>query len=125
MREAARKTKSNLNSETESLTKQNQKWSLKDFKIGPVIAKGCSAVVYGVKCLLEGFEDQALAMKMMFNFHAESNAQVILKSMQKETIVAQNISVEIDQIKSKNVIVSPHPNIVEMYTAFSDYIPGT
>ena len=61
-------------------------------------------------------------MKMMFNFHAESNAQAILKSMQKETIVSQNIA---DLPKSSNGIqITPHPNIVKMYTAFSDYIPS-
>ena len=64
--------------------------------------------------------DYPLAMKMMFNFHAESNAQAILKSMQKETIVAQNI---VDLPKSSDVKITPHPNIVKMYTAFSDYIP--
>ena len=66
--------------------------------------------------------DSPLAMKMMFNFHAESNAQAILKSMQKETIVSQNIA---DLPKSSNAIkITPHPNIVKMYTAFSDYIPS-
>ena len=59
-------------------------------------------------------------MKMMFNFHAESNAQAILKSMQKETIVAQNV---VDLPKSSDAKITPHPNIVKMYTAFSDYIP--
>merc|ERR1712156_678909 len=107
----------------------NQHWSLNDFNIGPVISKGCSAVVYAAKCLKNGFEslgnegsDSPLAMKMMFNFHAESNAQAILKSMQKETIVSQNIA---DLPKSSNAIkITPHPNIVKMYTAFSDYIPS-
>jgi len=107
----------------------NQHWSLNDFNIGPVISKGCSAVVYAAKCLKNGFEtmgnnteanDYPLAMKMMFNFHAESNAQAILKSMQKETIVAQNV---VDLPKSSDVKITPHPNIVKMYTAFSDYIP--
>jgi len=108
----------------------NQHWSLNDFNIGPVISKGCSAVVYAAKCLKNGFEnmgndteanDHPLAMKMMFNFHAESNAQAILKSMQKETIVAQNV---VDLPKStSDVKITPHPNIVKMYTAFSDYIP--
>jgi len=108
----------------------NQHWSLNDFNIGPVISKGCSAVVYAAKCLKNGFEsmgnsteanDHPLAMKMMFNFHAESNAHAILKSMQKETIVAQNV---VDLPKSSNVKITPHPNIVKMYTAFSDYIPA-
>jgi len=130
VRNAARKV-SKLDSNEENLGNfGNQHWSLNDFNIGPVISKGCSAVVYAAKCLKNGFEnigndsegtEYPLAMKMMFNFHAESNAQAILKSMQKETIVAQDI---VDLPKSSDIKVTPHPNIVKMYTAFSDYIPS-
>merc|ERR1711971_547704 len=130
VRNAARKV-TKLNNEKNLVENfGNQHWSLNDFNIGPVISKGCSAVVYAAKCLKNGFEnmgndteanDHPLAMKMMFNFHAESNAQAILKSMQKETIVAQNV---VDLPKSSSdVKITPHPNIVKMYTAFSDYIP--
>jgi hypothetical protein len=67
-------------------------------------------------------KEYPLAMKMMFNFHAESNAQAILKSMQKETIVAHEIIADLP--KSSDIKITPHPNIVKMYTAFSDYIPS-
>ena len=67
-------------------------------------------------------KEYPLGMKMMFNFHAESNAQAILKSMQKETIVAHEIIADLP--KSSDIKITPHPNIVKMYTAFSDYIPS-
>ena len=70
----------------------------------------------------EEVKEYPLAMKMMFNFHAESNAQAILKSMQKETIVAHEIIADLP--KSSDIKITPHPNIVKMYTAFSDYIPS-
>merc|ERR1711971_1438521 len=133
VRNAARKVGQKSAEENEGTNFGNQHWSLNDFNIGPVISKGCSAVVYAADCLKNGFEtigndsedkedkEYPLAMKMMFNFHAESNAQAILKSMQKETIVAQNV---VDLPKSSSdVKITPHPNIVKMYTAFSDYIP--
>ncbi len=60
----------------------------------------------------------------MFNFHAESNAQVILKSMQKETIVAESLN-GLDLLQRQNPMpkIGPHKNIVKMYTAFADQIP--
>lgn len=126
VRDAARKTKEKNECPDFDLTQ----WTLKDFNIGPVIAKGCSAVVYAAKCIKSGFEtlgnedhqEHPLAMKMMFNFHAESNALVILKAMQKETIIAQNVS-GLDNLGSKPITVSPHPNIAQMYLAFPDVIP--
>ena len=60
-------------------------------------------------------------MKMMFNFHAESNAQVIFKAMKKEIIVADQIACPgLNQDIPK---IGPHPNIVKMHLAFSDYVP--
>ena len=58
---------------------------------------------------------------MMFNFHAESNAQVIFKAMKKEIIVADQIAcLGLDQDIPK---IGHHPNIVKMHLAFSDYVP--
>lgn len=134
VRNAARKVGQKSVEENEGTNFGNQHWSLNDFNIGPVISKGCSAVVYAANCLKNGFEtigndsegeevkEYPLAMKMMFNFHAESNAQAILKSMQKETIVAHEIIADLP--KSSDIKITPHPNIVKMYTAFSDYIPS-
>lgn len=142
VRQTARKTRDHLsNGSLNDLEKATTTWTLKDFDIGPAIAKGCSAVVYSAKCLVEGFQtigqqhqaiDQneqefPLALKMMFNFHAESNAPTILKAMQKELLVAQNIqdSIEDESIIKKNeTVIGPHPNIVKVYTAFIDKVPS-
>lgn len=95
MRQAARKTRDHLNNDQGNEAYKGHIWSLQDFEFGPVIAKGCSAVVYAAKCLSDGFQHLGgqpkqqqndyypIAIKMMFNFHAESNAQTILKAMQK------------------------------------------
>jgi len=139
VRKAARKAKHTIEERAERDENKNdpkKNWSLVDFDIGPVISKGCSAVVYAAKCIKNGFESLGndetengqypLAMKMMFNFHAESNAQVILKAMQKETIIAEAIDDKVDRLKTigDQPNLSPHPNVAKMYTAFSDYIPA-
>ena len=46
----------------------NQHWSLNDFNIGPVISKGCSAVVYAAKCLKNGFESMGNSTEGMVIF---------------------------------------------------------
>ena len=80
-------------------------WSLADFDIGPVIAKGCSAVVHAARLTMEGFKKMGdttsedvvdskplseeekssfpLAIKMMFNYEAESNANAIINAMHR------------------------------------------
>jgi hypothetical protein len=65
--------------------------------VGKPLAKGCSAVVYAAK-LKKAAEDEGkereserksmkvdfpFAIKMMFNYHAESNALTILRAMQR------------------------------------------
>jgi hypothetical protein len=49
---------------------------------GKPIAKGCAAVVYSARVRREkaaaAHQDFPLAVKMMFNYHAESNAFTIL-----------------------------------------------
>ena len=87
VRQTARKTRDHLsNVKEDNGTEKPTTWTLNDFAIGPAIAKGCSAVVYSAKCLANGFqtlgggnqqstqqnEEYPLALKMMFNFHAES-----------------------------------------------------
>ena len=62
---------------------------------------------------------------MAVNF--TGNAPTILKAMQKEVLVAQNVQdcLEDESIISKDEAkVSPHPNIVQVYTAFIDRIPA-
>jgi PTEN induced putative kinase 1 len=61
---------------------------------GKPIAKGCSAVVYAAKLKQPSSEfakgagqkegkEYPFAIKMMFNYHAESNAFTILRAMQR------------------------------------------
>ena len=56
VRNAARKVGQKSVEENEGTNFGNQHWSLNDFNIGPVISKGCSAVVYAANCLKNGFE---------------------------------------------------------------------
>lgn len=120
--------------------------TLKDFIIGPAIAKGCSAVVYAAKfknstanhdnndiIIDNKTQDTSafpLAIKMMFNYDAESNAIAILRSMHRETVPARSRSqsdelAEWEQrmIDSRNTL-PPHPNIVAMYYVFTDRVPA-
>ena len=68
-----------------------------------------------------------LAVKMMFNFHAESNAPTILKAMKKELLLAQNVQDDGASLLKKDEVeeISPHPNIVKIYTAFTDMVPSS
>lgn len=117
---------------------------LKQFELGSVIAKGSNAVVYEARkiekdrdssdvILKQGSSNTMypLAVKMMFNYDAESNAMSILRAMSRETVpsrcVQQNFS-RLDQQwligYDQNLIkLSPHPNIVMMHLCFADYVP--
>ncbi|KOC64392.1 Serine/threonine-protein kinase PINK1, mitochondrial [Habropoda laboriosa] len=119
--------------------------TLKDFVIGPAIAKGCSAVVYAAKfndspCsknenqinIDEKTKDVTafpMALKMMFNYDTESNALSILRSMYRETVPARKFlknelaDWEMRLTESK-VKLPPHPNIVAMYYVFTDRVPA-
>jgi len=112
-------------------------WCLRDFELGKPIAKGCAAVVFTARMKREypseGNDDQQefpFAIKMMFNYHAESNAFTILRAMHRETVPARSVHVpdEIDELysnlDSEQVKVVAHPNIVEMVTVFADQVPG-
>lgn len=129
----------------ETTIANNKTATLKDFVFGPLIAKGCSAVVYAAK-----FKDSTatednneitidnktkdatafpLAMKMMFNYDAESNAIAILRAMHRETVPARSRSTNDDladweqrMIDRRNTL-PPHPNIVAMYYVFTDRVP--
>ena len=62
----------------------NHQWSLQDFQLGQPLAQGCSAVVISARAKNSEEKEETfpLAIKMMFNYHAESNALTILKAMQ-------------------------------------------
>ncbi|XP_051173720.1 serine/threonine-protein kinase Pink1, mitochondrial [Leptopilina boulardi] len=119
--------------------------NLQDFVIGPLIAKGCSAVVHAARLQTNNEKEEnnqlvidnnskisifPLAIKMMFNYDAESNAISILRAMYRETVPArkhyQNEELanwEQLMIDNKRVL-PPHPNIVAMYSVFADRVPN-
>ncbi|XP_050466129.1 serine/threonine-protein kinase Pink1, mitochondrial [Cataglyphis hispanica] len=119
--------------------------NLQNFVIGPIIAKGCSAAVYAAR-FVDAAQDEnndsrnideetkevtafPLAIKMMFNYDAESNASAILRAMYRETVPARkhygNDELAIwEQRLAENTMTLPsHPNIVVMYYVFADRIP--
>lgn len=120
--------------------------TLNDFVIGPAIAKGCSAVVYATRSNDSvsnkgrneiNIDDKTvdvttfpLALKMMFNYDAESNALSILRSMYRETVPARK-HVKHEELADwelrmaqRKTELPPHPNIVAMYYAFTDRVPA-
>jgi len=111
-----------------------------------VIAKGCSAVVHAAKLTLEGFRKMGgeeegspdagdtdrdaaypLAVKMMFNYEAESNATAIINAMHREITpaVKRGIPQElVDMGDGRRACqLPPHPNIVQTQLAFVDQVP--
>lgn len=121
--------------------------SLQDFVIGPIIAKGCSAAVYAARFVdtaqdgnndnLKNVDEEAkedvtafpLAVKMMFNYDAESNASAILRAMYRETVPARKhygndeLAIWEQRLAENTVTLPSHPNIVAMYYVFADRIP--
>lgn len=123
-------------------------FSLQDFDLGKPLAKGCSAVVYAAKLRKAADEtvrvdekrteqhnkreeeEFPFAIKMMFNYHAESNAFTILRAMQREIVPARSVSLpaelrgslagQLGEVRH----VPAHPNIVELATVFADQVPG-
>lgn len=114
--------------------------------IGAPIAKGCSAVVYAAKFKDEDKPDASpgsptidslstdplsfpYALKMMFNYDAESNALSILRAMYRETVPArkyhnnEEIAVWEQRMCDNKRTLPPHPNIVAMYYVFADRVP--
>jgi len=140
IRQAVSKTRLVQGQEKEGETQNlEHQWGLHDFQLGKPIAKGCAAVVYSARMKTKevGEEESSsaevefpLAIKMMFNYHAESNAFTILRAMHRETVPARSIHVpaEMDGLYSSldcdQIKVLPHPNIVEMVTVFADQIPA-
>ncbi|KAK2584169.1 hypothetical protein KPH14_006599 [Odynerus spinipes] len=149
IREAMSKLQWNMpqNDKNYDVTKTDEKGvSLQDFEIGPIIAKGCSAAVYAAKFKktihIENITQAdihrrngdihlfPLALKMMFNYDAESNATTILRAMYRETIPARNRHnneelAEWEQRMAENMCtLPPHPNVVVMYYVFTDRVPA-
>ncbi|GLH13594.1 RAC serine/threonine-protein kinase [Gryllus bimaculatus] len=110
------------------------------FEIGPAIAKGCSAVVYAArkKCDSEhgiiartdlDISTYPFAIKMMFNYDAESNATSILRAMYRETVPArwhytnEELNSWEQSLSDRKLPLPPHPNVVEMHCVFADRVP--
>ncbi|XP_012231362.1 serine/threonine-protein kinase Pink1, mitochondrial isoform X2 [Linepithema humile] len=119
--------------------------TLRDFVIGPIIAKGCSAAVYAARFANTTQNENngqinidtktkdtnafPLAIKMMFNYDAESNAAAILRAMYREIVPARKhykndeLTTWEQKLMENKVKLPPHPNIVAMYYVFADRIP--
>ena len=81
-----------------------------------------------------GAAEHPLAVKMMFNYEAESNSFAIMNAMRKETVPARRVvfAAEGDSgtgVGGTNIIAAegkrlpPHANIVDVEVAFADYVP--
>ena len=126
-------------------------WNIEDFELDQPIAKGCAAVVYSARvkedqCYdAKGFNNSEnitdeqkhqssnkypLAIKMMFNYNAESNASTILRAMHRETVPARYLSLPTDEddlsrmLEEDVVRLKAHPNIVEMVAVFCAPVPA-
>ncbi|GLV41630.1 PTEN-induced putative kinase 1 [Carabus blaptoides fortunei] len=70
-----------------------------------------------------------LAVKMMFNYDVQSSAMAILRAMYRETVPARKyyspigISQWERNMAARTVHLSQHPNIVAMYSVFTDHVP--
>lgn len=129
----------------QTILEEDNPISLQNFVIGPAIAKGCSAVVYAARfkettqtenneqITIDKSQEIStfpLAIKMMFNYDAESNAIAILRAMYRETVPARKSYKDEDlaewerRMAENKAILPPHPNIVAMYYVFTDRVPA-
>jgi len=82
-----------------------------------------------VSDLCTPFNGYDLAVKMMFNYDAESNAPAILRAMYKEIVPARAMIIDPqtemwdngNRFRKKNF--PPHPNIVDLKYMFADSVP--
>lgn len=123
---------------SESDLANNSVKNIDALSIGKPIAKGANAVVYSVKRLApnvrrsadeNSIKDYPLALKMMFNYDVQSNSIAILKAMCREIVPAGSVlnsdaqrNYEYDFLKM-NRYLPPHPNIVQIFSVFSDFVP--
>ncbi|XP_054160654.1 serine/threonine-protein kinase Pink1, mitochondrial-like [Oppia nitens] len=110
--------------------------SLNNIEFGSCIAKGCNGVVYSAKLKNIGEDnvnEESVAVKMLFNFEAESNATDIWKALHKECLPfsgdlkilsADNINcLPISGDEKRRTKLGPHPNIVDILGVFVDKTP--
>ncbi|XP_064461289.1 serine/threonine-protein kinase Pink1, mitochondrial-like [Ornithodoros turicata] len=112
---------------SESFLHKKQQVKMEDLEIGKPLGKGCNAVVYGARWKSSGAEDADaankkthwdLAVKVMFNYDAQSNAAAIWNCMKRECIPAR-----INLLSECKTMLPSHPNIVNMLVAFADRMP--
>ncbi|KAK7093778.1 hypothetical protein V1264_007471 [Littorina saxatilis] len=76
---------------------------------------------------ISGSSEYPLAVKMMFNYSVESQADRILTAMAKETVPAQSSLaesvIEAASLQAGMKRLPPHPNIVAMHGVFVDQTP--
>lgn len=97
--------------------------SLKDIEFGPFIAKGCNAVVYSAKLKDESsLASNWLAVKMLFNFEAESNAIDVWKALNKECVPFDG-HFSAEEMPTRRRKLESHPNIVDIVGVFVDRTP--
>jgi len=105
--------------------------SLADFQLGTGagLGQGCAAVVLPARARSDNPIQPGqfpLAIKMMFNYHAESSSHVVLRAFRRELVPARAIcGAELgDWVDSDLPRLPPHPNIIEVVAAFADRVPG-
>lgn len=98
--------------------------SLDNIEFGSCIAKGCNGVVYSAQ-LKSGrnISDEWFAVKMLFNFEAESNAIDVWNALNKECVPFAGDFAQIDQSRNKRQKLVSHPNIVSILGVFVDRTP--
>ncbi|KAJ8977930.1 hypothetical protein NQ317_002904 [Molorchus minor] len=126
---------------------ENSPITLDDLAFRKPIAKGSNAVVYEARILTPQEKNMKtefksdknvanddgtnfpLALKMMFNYDIQSSAMAILKAMYRETVPARSYYSNVGgsdweiELAKRNRYLPPHPNIVVMFSVFTDYIP--
>lgn len=98
----------------------------RDFHAQTISTERC---INTVADLCQPFNGYDLAVKMMFNYDAESNAPAILSAMYKEIVPTRATSIDTqmelwnngNRVRKKHL--PPHPNIVELKGAFADSVP--
>lgn len=81
-----------------------------------------------LETICQPFNGYNLAVKMMFNYEAESNAPAIMQAMYKEIVPSRTFTkLSVDDwekgSRERKKYLPPHPNIVELNYSFADSVP--
>lgn len=92
--------------------------SLQDLSFTKFIGKGCNAAVYEATV---NQSQEKVAVKMMFNYAVESNAQSIMREMRAECVpFPGSFADECVYVRPK---LPAHPNIIQIKAVFTDLTP--